>query len=66
MDKMSVEEEKIQAHDFYEWNFQKQLLWATWSSGGVGISIVVVFIVVIIVIVVLVSKEGGTMQKVKS
>jgi hypothetical protein len=38
---------------------------ATWSSGGVAISIVVVTIVVVIVVADLVSKEGGMMQRQK-
>jgi hypothetical protein len=44
----------------------KEPFWATWGSGGVGISMAVVSIVAVIVVAVLVSKERGTMQKVKS
>jgi hypothetical protein len=46
-------------------NFQEPF-WATWSSGGVVISIVVVSIVVVIDVADLVSKERGAMQKAKS
>jgi hypothetical protein len=44
----------------------KEPFWATWCSGGVGISIVIVSIVAVIVVADLVSKERGTMQKPKS
>jgi hypothetical protein len=44
----------------------KEPFWATWSSGGVVISIVVVPIAVAIVVADLESKERGTMQKAKS
>jgi hypothetical protein len=68
MDKMSAEEKKIQGrpHVFYIWKFQKGPFWSTWSSGGVGISIVVVSIADVIVVADLVSKERGTKQKVNS
>jgi hypothetical protein len=69
MDKMSAPKKKKIArvsHVFYIWKFYKGPFWATWSSGGAGISIVVVSIVVAIVVADLVSKERGAMQKVKS
>jgi hypothetical protein len=51
---------------FFHLKISKVTFWATWSSGGVGISNVIVFIVVVIVVADLVSKEGRTMQKAKS
>jgi hypothetical protein len=50
---------------FLDFKILKVPFWATWGSGGVGISIVVVPIVAVIVVVDLVSKERGAMQKAK-
>jgi uncharacterized membrane protein len=74
MGKMSAPKKKKKLrgfpHVFYIWKFQKSPFWATWSSGGVVISIVVVFVVVFVVVVIvivdLVSKGRGAMQKAKS
>jgi hypothetical protein len=51
---------------FLHFKILKGPFWATLSNGEVVISIVVVSIVVVIVVADLVSKEKGTMQKVKS
>jgi hypothetical protein len=65
---VGVHLKKIQGfpHVFYIWKFWKEPFWATWSNGGVVISIVVVPIVVVIVVANLVSKGRGSMQKAKS
>jgi hypothetical protein len=52
------------SHVFYILKFLKVPFLATWSSGGVAISIVVVFIVVVIAVADLMSKKRGTMEKI--
>jgi hypothetical protein len=63
---MNAEEKKFKGFPmFLHLKILKEPFWATWSSGGVGVSIVVVSIAVVIVVVDLVSKEKKEMQKAK-